>query len=55
MLCVFSVLKVRSLQFQMGSSQRKRKLGKGLFTDKAETEEVGHMIVIPTSRSSTRS
>ena len=40
MLCVFSAWKVRSLQFQIGSSQRKRKLGEGLFTDAAETEEV---------------
>ena len=40
MLCVFSVWKVGSLQFQMGSSQRKRKSGEGLFTEKAETEEV---------------
>ena len=40
MLCVFSVWKVRSLQFQMGSSQRKRKLGEGLFTEEADTEEV---------------
>ena len=40
MLCVFSVWwKVRRLQFQMGSSQCKRKSFEGLFTEEAETEE----------------
>ena len=39
-LCVFSAWKVRSLKFQMGSSQRKRNLGEGLFTEEAETVEV---------------
>ena len=39
MLCLFNVWKVRSLQFQLGTSQKKRRLGDGLFTEKAETEE----------------
>ena len=39
MLCLFNVWKVRSLQFQLGTSQKKRRLGDGLFTEEAETEE----------------
>ena len=38
-LCLFNVWKVRSLQFQLGTSQKKRRLGDGLFTEEAETEE----------------
>ena len=39
MLCLFNVWKVHSLQFQLGTSQKKRRLGDGLFTEEAETEE----------------
>ena len=39
MLCLFNVWKVRSLQFQLGTSQKKRRLGDGLSTEEAETEE----------------
>ena len=39
MLCLFNVWKVRSLQFQLGTSQKKRRLGDGLFTEEAATEE----------------
>ena len=38
-LCLFNVWKVRSLQFQLGTSQKKRRLGDGLFTEEAEIEE----------------
>ena len=41
MLCVFSVWKVKSLQFQLVStSSKKRKLGENLFTEDQELEEV---------------
>ena len=40
MLCVFSVWKVKSLQFQLVSTSKKRKLGKNLFTEDQELEEV---------------
>ena len=39
MLCLFNIWKVRSLQFQLGTSLKKRRLGDGLFTEEAETEE----------------
>ena len=42
MLCVFSVWKVKSLQFQLVSTSKKRKLGENLFTDNQELEEVLH-------------
>ena len=40
MLCVFSVWKVKSLQFQLVSTSKKRKLGENLFTEDQELEEV---------------
>ena len=39
MLCVFSIWKVKSLQFQLMTTQKKRKLGDNLFTEEAEEEE----------------
>ena len=39
MLCVFSVWKVKSLQFQLTSTQKKRKLGDYLFTEEPDEEE----------------
>ena len=42
MLCVFSVRKVHSLQFQMRSSQRKRKLGEGLLPRNQRRKVVSH-------------
>ena len=40
MLCVFSVWKVKSLQFQLVSTSKKRELGENLFTEDQELEEV---------------
>lgn len=40
MLCVFSVWKVKSLQFQLVSTSKRRKLGDNLFTEEQEPEEV---------------
>ena len=39
MLCVFSIWKVKSLQFQLMTTQKKRKLGDNLFTEEVEEEE----------------
>ena len=39
MLCVFSVWKVRSLQFQLHTTNKRRKLADGLFTEEAEEED----------------
>ena len=39
MLCVFSVWKVRSLQYQLHTTNRKRKLAEGLFTEEAEEDD----------------
>ena len=39
MLCVFSIWKVKSLQFELMTTQKKRKLGDNLFTEEAEEEE----------------
>ena len=40
MLCVFNLLwKVKSLQFQLHCTQKKRKLGDGLYTDEVDDEE----------------
>ena len=39
MLCVFSVWKVRSLQYQLHTTNRKRKLADGLFTEEAEEDD----------------
>eukprot|EP00435_Cladocopium_sp_Y103_P030945 s870_g7.t1 len=41
MLCVTSVWKVKSLQWQLMTTNRKRKLGEGLFTEEPELEEPG--------------
>ena len=40
MLCVFNIWKVKNLQFQLTTVQKKRKLGDNLYTDEAETEEL---------------
>ena len=39
MLCVFNLWKVKSLQFQLHTNQRKRKLGEGLFTEEADEDD----------------
>ena len=39
MLCVFNIWKVRSLQFQLHTSTKKRKVGENLFTEDKEDEE----------------
>ena len=39
MLCVFNVWKVKSLQFQLHTTNRKRKLGENLFTEDQEEAE----------------
>lgn len=39
MLCVFNLWKVKSLQFQLHCTQKKRKLGEGLYTDEVDDEE----------------
>ncbi len=39
MLCVFSVWKVRSLQYQLHTTNRKRKLADGLFTEEADEDD----------------
>lgn len=41
MLCVTSVWKVKSLQWQLLTTNKKRKLGDGLFTEERELEEAG--------------
>ena len=40
MPCIFDIWKVRSLQFQLGTSQKRRHLADGLYTDEPETDEV---------------
>ncbi|CAE7417046.1 unnamed protein product [Symbiodinium sp. CCMP2592] len=40
MLCIYDVWRVRSLQFQLGTSQKRRKLADGLYTDEPEVDEV---------------
>ena len=40
MPCVFSIWKVQSLQFQLVSTSKKRKLGENLFTEDQELEEI---------------
>ena len=37
-----SVWKVRTLQWQLGTSSKKRKLGKGLWTEEPDDEQPGH-------------
>ena len=39
MLCVYNVWKVKTLQFQLHTSQKRRKLGEGLYTEEAEESE----------------
>eukprot|EP00435_Cladocopium_sp_Y103_P039220 s950_g10.t1 len=39
MLCVYSIWKVKSLQFQLTTSQKKRKVGESLFVEEGEDEE----------------
>lgn len=39
MLCVFQVWKVRSLQFQLHTTNKKRKLGDNLFTEEHEDDD----------------
>ena len=39
MLCVYNVWKVKTLQFQLHTSQKRRKLGEGLFTEEVEESE----------------
>ena len=40
MLCIFDIWKVRPLQFQLGTSQKKRRLADGLYMDEPKTDEV---------------
>ena len=39
MLCVYNLWKVRTLQYQLHTTQRKRKLAEGLCTEEAEDED----------------
>ena len=40
MLCVYNIWRVKTLQFQLTTSQKKRKLSDGLFIEEGEDEEV---------------
>jgi hypothetical protein len=40
MLCVYNIWRVKTLQFQLTTSQKKRKLSEGLFLEDGEDEEV---------------
>ena len=40
MLYIFNIWKVKNLEFQLTTIQKKRKLGENLHTDEVETEEV---------------
>ena len=40
MLCIFNVWRVKSLQFQLTTSQKKRKLGDSLFFEDGEDDEI---------------
>ena len=40
MLCVYNIWRVKTLQFQLTTSQKKRKLSEGLFIEDDEDEEV---------------
>ena len=40
MLCIFNVWRVKSLQFQLTTSRKKRKLGDSLFFEDGEDEKV---------------
>jgi hypothetical protein len=39
MLCVYNLWKVRTLQYQLHTTQKKRKLAEGLYTEDAEDED----------------
>ena len=39
MLCVFNLWKVKTLQFQLTTNQKKRKLGENLYTEEADEDE----------------
>ena len=45
MLCICDIWKVRSLQFQLGTSQEKRRLADGLYMDEPDTDEVMSPVV----------
>ena len=40
MLCVYNIWRVKTLQFQLTTSQKKRKLSEGLFIEEGDDEEV---------------
>ena len=40
MLCVYNIWRVKTLQFQLTTSQKKRKLSEGLFLEDGDDEEV---------------
>jgi hypothetical protein len=40
MLCVYNIWRVKTLQLQLTTSQKKRKLSEGLFIEDGEDEEV---------------
>ena len=42
LLCVTAVWKVKTLQWQLGTSSKKRKLGEGLWTEEPDDEQPGH-------------
>ena len=39
MLCVYSLWKVRTLQYQLHTTQKKRKLAEGLYTEEVEDDD----------------
>ena len=39
MLCVFNLWKVKTLQFQLTTNQKKRKLGENLYTEEVDEDE----------------
>ncbi|CAJ1359412.1 unnamed protein product, partial [Effrenium voratum] len=43
LLCVTAVWKVKTLQWQLGTSSKKRKLGEGLWTEEPDDEQPGHL------------
>ena len=45
LLCVTAVWKVKTLQWQLGTSSKKRKLGEGLWTEEPDDEQPGHQDV----------
>ena len=42
LLCVTAVWKVKTLQWQLGTASKKRKLGEGLWTEEPDDEQPGH-------------